>query len=404
MEIFSLLTDYLNWMNSIDSTKYQNALIEKWLQRYAPKAYPKLKEIKEKENLMWKDVNYFLMHNEIPHAVYCKICGKQIHLEKFGIGFKTYCSIKCMANSPEIIAKKEKTNNERYGGTLLGSPILKEKIFKKLKKQYNIPQETILTNVAQIEEIKKKQEQTCTERYGVPKPLMAKIFKDKSSATCFANYGVKWPMQLEAIREKSKETCLKKYGVSNPNKLATQRIKAYQTKRAHGLLSKSNQEQELYETILKDYPDAIQSDWHILNGSELDIVIPSKKIAIEFNGIYWHNIRYKKEQDCHLSKTLQCDKLGYKLIYIWEDEWHNNKEKTYSELKQIIDNTYDISLYKLNETQYRLPIDKFGLNPPQNYKLITYEIPEKVIKIGQYRKSEREQICWNCGYQIIEKI
>ena len=62
---------------------------------------------------------------------------------------------------------------------------------------------------------------------------------------------------------------------------------------------------------------------------ELDIYIPSKKVAIEYCGLYWHG-----ELTCgaeartkHLIKLRACEALGIRLITIFEDEWIQNEAK-----------------------------------------------------------------------------
>ena len=58
----------------------------------------------------------------------------------------------------------------------------------------------------------------------------------------------------------------------------------------------------------------------IINPKELDIYIPAKKIAIEFNGTYWHS---QHPPIYHLNKTIDCEKLGIHLIHVWEHEFDN---------------------------------------------------------------------------------
>ena len=67
---------------------------------------------------------------------------------------------------------------------------------------------------------------------------------------------------------------------------------------------------------------------------ELDIYIPEKKVAIEYDGLYWHN-ELKKDKDYHLNKTLECEKNGIRLIHIFEDEWIHKKDIVKSRLKSI---------------------------------------------------------------------
>lgn len=56
---------------------------------------------------------------------------------------------------------------------------------------------------------------------------------------------------------------------------------------------------------------------------EVDIYLPEQKIAIEFNGIYWHSERNGKGRDraYHLTKHRACKEAGIRLIQVWEDTW-----------------------------------------------------------------------------------
>ena len=56
---------------------------------------------------------------------------------------------------------------------------------------------------------------------------------------------------------------------------------------------------------------------------ELDIYIPSKKVAIEINGCYWHSDK-EKPKNYHIDKFEVCRDNGIRLIQIWED-WMFNK-------------------------------------------------------------------------------
>lgn len=74
-----------------------------------------------------------------------------------------------------------------------------------------------------------------------------------------------------------------------------------------------------------------------LSGVELDIFIPNKKIAIEYNGLYYHSeTSGKKDRMFHLSKTKACEKNGIQLIHIFEDDWIYNKKLIISKLKHVI--------------------------------------------------------------------
>lgn len=72
-------------------------------------------------------------------------------------------------------------------------------------------------------------------------------------------------------------------------------------------------EQALFFYIKKYYPDAINSDSDTI-GMELDIYIPSLKIAIEYDGGNWH-----KDKECELKKNKLCKDNDILLIRIREE-------------------------------------------------------------------------------------
>jgi hypothetical protein len=88
----------------------------------------------------------------------------------------------------------------------------------------------------------------------------------------------------------------------------------------------SKGEREVFNYIKALCPDAEQSVVGLLGDRrELDIVIPSKKIAIEFNGLIWHSAKYGKGRTYHQDKTDDAALAGYRLIHIWEDEWRDKR-------------------------------------------------------------------------------
>lgn len=98
----------------------------------------------------------------------------------------------------------------------------------------------------------------------------------------------------------------------------------------------SKAEQEIANFLKPYFSDLIQSDRQIIKPLELDIVIPSKKVAIEFCGLYWHSDKVKRDKNYHLNKLDLCNKAGYDLITIFEDEWVFKKEIVKSRLKVIL--------------------------------------------------------------------
>lgn len=79
-------------------------------------------------------------------------------------------------------------------------------------------------------------------------------------------------------------------------------------------LQTSFSEQAIYYYVKQIFPDAINGDRNILDGKELDIYIPSQKVAIEYDGCVWHS--NKKEHD--LKKEKLCQEKGITLYRIKE--------------------------------------------------------------------------------------
>jgi len=104
--------------------------------------------------------------------------------------------------------------------------------------------------------------------------------------------------------------------------------------------NKSQYEDQLYDFIKSILPDEIiiRNDKNVLeNIYELDVYLPNKKIAIEFNGLYWHSeISGKKNKNYHLGKTKFCFTKGIQLIHIFEDEWIYKNDVIKNRLKYIL--------------------------------------------------------------------
>lgn len=212
--------------------------------------------------------------------------------------------------------------------------------------------------------------------------------------TSLEKYGCKNPYMNDGVKEKIKNTKLKKYGDENYNN--SKKNKETQLKHFYKLLfenrlnneyiplfnldeyvgiekkykfkhtkcghefydsldnghvpvcrncyplesNKSKYEDELYDFIDTLLPNEIiiRNDKKILNNIyELDIFIPNKKIAIEFNGLYWHSeIGGKKSKKYHLGKTKFCFLKNIRLIHVFEDEWVLKKEIVKNRLKNIL--------------------------------------------------------------------
>ena len=88
---------------------------------------------------------------------------------------------------------------------------------------------------------------------------------------------------------------------------------------------KSKAEETLRKYIEHRYGGVvISNDRQIIKPYEIDIVLPELKIAIEYCGLYWHSNKFK-DSTYHLKKLEACNKAGYRLITIFEDEWAHHE-------------------------------------------------------------------------------
>ena len=79
------------------------------------------------------------------------------------------------------------------------------------------------------------------------------------------------------------------------------------------------------------------NDKKLLNGTEIDILINSLNLGIEFNGCFYHTEKGgKKEKKYHLNKTLLMNENNYSLIHLFEDEWVLKKEIVKSKIAFIL--------------------------------------------------------------------
>ena len=103
----------------------------------------------------------------------------------------------------------------------------------------------------------------------------------------------------------------------------------------------SKSEIEIRDFIKQTHNGEIQSNIVGLfcDKRELDIYLPELKIAIEFNGLYFHSTELQEDINYHKNKTEECEKLGIHLIHIYEDEWNNKQEIVKSRLINILHKT-----------------------------------------------------------------
>jgi hypothetical protein len=260
---------------------------------------------------------------------YCRKCSyirqSENNLKKYGV--KSTLSLETTKN------KIKETNLEKYG----------------------------TEHPSQSELVKNKMKQTNLERYGVEYSFQSDIIKSKINRRNLERYGDVILMKSDIVKNKMKKTV--EYNENNKyrdiipseyeiidyskmsllhnvcNKVTTINRKNvyFRLRRDSNLCDYCRSPNSKPENKLKDFikslnVDYIENDRTVLEGKELDIYIPSKNLAIEFNGLYWHSEKFL-DKNYHLNKTNACQEKGIQLIHIFEDDWEYKQEIVKSIIK-----------------------------------------------------------------------
>ena len=305
---------------------------------------------------------------------------KQTNLEKYGVDsyskteeFKEKIKQTSLGKygtehpfkSKDVQNKIKQTNLDRYGSeNVYQSEIIKDKIKQTNLEKYGVEY------IGSSKEIQNKRIKTNFERYGDKNSEASLLIKEKRKETNLEKYGVESNLQLPDLINANKSrrslAAIKSYidrGLSielakaildsNEEILKVELTKIIENNNistreefsnftgfyyTYGtyLIRKANldylfpvqyisrPESEVYEFVKSLNLEVKQSDRTILSGKELDIYIPSKNLAIEFDGIYWHSVNFGLDKNYHLIKTAECEKQGIQLLHIFESEWEDS--------------------------------------------------------------------------------
>lgn len=279
--------------------------------------------------------------------------------------------------------KARKTNLERHGGIGFGSKSIADKIKKTNLERYgaeNVSENDDVRRRAEAslkdkhggigyssKDIRDKIEKTNLERYGTETPFASRTVRETRRLNSESKHGVSYSFQRDDVKasiakarrlkscgEKASEileskSSLKQFILSlgKPTyyelmqALGTWSQSVFKTVHEYGLQEMidtharhSHQELEVLEFIRLFGFDA-RSDTEILNGKELDVYVPSKKLAIEFDGAWWHSSAFK-DKSYHIEKTDECRRHGIRLIHIFEWEWMLKQELCKSMLRSAL--------------------------------------------------------------------
>jgi len=408
--------------------------------------------------------------NGITHSPLCvACCENRVKFNTFTAGYHKYCCHKCSVSNTETALKREKTNMEKYGGrSAFASEEIRAKKKNTMLQRYGV--EHILQNdtfkrrvVAknkgktdlEKQDINARKTSTLISRYGTSHLWEVPYISEKRKHTCMAKFGVEYALQSPNVKEKSKSSRNAKFVASFPTKFLNVEP-LFTAEDFDGVENRYPWRCLTCDSIFDDHIDDgskpvcptcfpkfgsvgeteviafVKSlgfdvtihDRKTLFPKELDILIPSKNIAIEYCGLYWHSEK-KVRSNYHLEKFQECESKGIHLITIFEDEWMSNKEtckSTLAYLLGVVNNQLKQEAYTIrpiSRKEFKDQLTTFHIQgyTPSTIKLgafhgndlvavmgfskvssATYELTRYVINAGPREVAHQLMHYFNCNY------
>lgn len=266
----------------------------------------------------------------------------------------------------EIQLKRAATCEQRYG-----VPIASQNESVKARAAATCLQRYGTISPTQNPTVLSKSKAKCLQTLGVEYPMQDPAVLQKSHRT----YGVERPNQAQEFKQKYRDTMLQKYGVEHhmQHEEIAQRVRARsRLTKYEKLVSFRTGFQPLFtaeqyaaaaadvefdwlcdscgtqfkqrihaghihcpacnptheswgETVIREFLDQHnvayqQFDRTIIAPQELDFYLPDHRLAIEFNGLYWHSEKVLADRRYHFRKFRRCDEQNIKLLQIFEHE------------------------------------------------------------------------------------
>lgn len=286
---------------------------------------------------------------------------------------------------------REQTMLERYGAKhTLQSSSIREKWRQTIKRMFNVE------NPSKSTTIKDKKIQISLDKYGVPSYFQ----RHWSEETVEKVNNKEWLIEQHHINKRTIDDIAHELNISDTT------LGRYFHSHNINILRfpKSNSEKQVGEYLSLFDIEIKPSDRSIIPPQELDIYIPSKKLAIELDGIRWHSELQGKDKHYHLNKTIQCEQRSVRLIHIFENEWIHKQEIVKSRLNNMLNNNKAIYARKCKIVNVVTSTERLFLNNthiqgsrPSSIALgLTYN--DELVSIMTFGKSRYNK---NYQYELI---
>ena len=277
----------------------------------------------------------------------CSVCGGETRLYEHRGGWAEYCSKTCMNSSASSRTKRsEITKTARESN--ISSERTRKKIDDTMLEKYGV------LNPSHIPEVVDKREKTFIDRFGCTTPFKNEEVKQKIRATVMEKYGGSGTQSTEILHKilLTRRTRIFDFlSQQLPEWEVITRVEDWtgshsqpiQLKHECGMEhsaflwcgknmfnprcskchTSSRPQRKVVDFLLSLGIEPCVNDRSVIKPLELDIVIPSSKLAIEVNGLYYHGEGRGTPKNYHLIKTERAQDAGFQLLHFSDFEIAN---------------------------------------------------------------------------------
>ena len=264
----------------------------------------------------------------------CPVCGKDKRFLDLSQGFSKTCSMKCKDKHPDRIkrisnSKKKEWSNENSKINKASSSNEKKNKLKDENDPYSIHMKKMSKNywTEEGKEISKEKAKTYLKSVNLN---LLSSYRDATSI-----------VTVECIKcgEIFHENYLKIYQRINGCILCVEQH------------TRSSWEDIVIDIIQENYPEVLilKNDRIVLEGKEIDVLLPNIKTSIEVNGLYWHQ---DIERDKFKARTMV--KKGFKHLILTDNDFKPNFDLKYKicgfmklDFKEYKENLDNYLIFKL---------------------------------------------------------
>ena len=298
----------------------------------------------------------------------CEQCGGKTSFKSFGEGYKRFCSRNCAsshrtsalektmirkygvkraAQLPTVRKKMKETSLKRHGVDNIFKD--RERMQKGMMEKHGVSHPTqlqwVTPNHLWTKEAQERKAETNVQRYGNVCSIHGKEVWKKVKATKNQRYwndivlgklrSVVSPLfsfgEYDKGLDENQQTKMYSWKCITCNKVFEDHIANAHVPRCPYCfpLTRGVLEKEVFEWMISEFPsERIQGNTRrVIKPYELDIYLPDRQLAIEFDELQWHTERHSNRgQNYHLNKTNMCKEKNIQLLHLWDIEWVEKQE------------------------------------------------------------------------------